>query len=212
MAFDIEVFINNSIRIATDMGPVYIDPFKMKKEPHDAAVVLITHPHYDHMSPKDIEKVSCDKTIMIVPESVKDKAKEFAAYVGEIRTMKAGDNMQAGQIKVEAVPAYNIFKPFHLKICGWLGYIITIDGKRIYVSGDIDAIKEARAVRCDIAMIPIGGFYTMNAKRAAKLINEIRPEIAIPTHYGSVIGKPEDAEEFKSLVKEPVRVEIKMQY
>ena len=95
---------------------------------------------------------------------------------------------------------------------GWLGYIITVDGKRIYVSGDIDAIKEARAVRCDIAMIPIGGFYTMNAKQAAKLINEIRPEIAIPTHYGSVIGKPEDAEEFKSLVKEPVRVEIKMQY
>lgn len=212
MAFDIELFINNSIRIATDMGPVYIDPFKMKDKPHDAAAVLITHPHYDHMSPKDIIKVSCDKTVLIVPESAKNKAKHLEPYVGEIRTMKAGGNTEIGQLKIEAVPAYNIFKTFHLKLMGWLGYIITVDGKRIYVSGDIDAIKEARAVRCDIAMIPIGGFYTMNAKQAAELINEMQPEIAIPTHYGSVIGKPEDAQTFKSLVKEPTRVEIKMQY
>lgn len=207
MAFSIQVFVNNSIRISTDMGAVYVDPFKMANEPHDAAVVLITHPHYDHMSPKDIEKVSCDKTILIVPESAKNKAHTFASCVGEIRTMKAGGSMQIDTLKVEAVPAYNIFKLFHLKIYGWLGYIITVEGKRIYVAGDIDAIKEARAVKCDIAMVPIGGFYTMNPRQAAALINEIKPEIAIPTHYGSVIGKPEDAETFKALVKEPTRVE-----
>ena len=93
---------------------------------------------------------------------------------------------------------------------GWVGYILRLDDKRIYIAGDTDATKEAKAVKCDIALVPIGGTFTMNAKQAAGLINDIRPESAIPTHYGSAVGSPEDAEIFKENVKEPVKVEIKI--
>ena len=90
----------------------------------------------------------------------------------------------------------------------WVGYILSIDGKCIYIAGDTDETKEAKEVKCDIAMIPIGGTYTMDAKKAAELINIIKPEVAIPVHYGTVVGSPNDASVFKDLVKEPVKVEI----
>ena len=103
-------------------------------------------------------------------------------------------------------------KPFHNRGAGWVGYIIRTSGKRIYIAGDTDATKEARAVKCDIALVPIGGTYTMDAKKAAELINEMQPEVAIPVHYGTVAGKPSDGEEFAKLVKAPVKVECKIKF
>ena len=108
------------------------------------------------------------------------------------------------------MPAYNTIKPFHMKSAGWVGYILRIDRKRVYIAGDTDGTKEAKAVRCDIALVPIGGTYTMNAKQAAELINEVQPEIAIPVHYGSVVGGKADEDTFMANVKEPVKVEIKL--
>jgi L-ascorbate metabolism protein UlaG (beta-lactamase superfamily) len=97
-------------------------------------------------------------------------------------------------------------KPFHPKKAGWLGYIIEIEGKRVYVSGDTDKTAEAESVKCDIAFVPIGGFYTMNVKEAAELINIIKPELAIPTHYGSAVGKPSFGKDFSKLVEDGIQV------
>ena len=209
---NIEVFTQNSIRIKTDKENVYFDPFHMEGESHDADFILVTHDHYDHFSPEDIEKVSCERTVLIVPEKMKDKAKEAAGSVKEIMTVNPGGSFEIHGLEFETVPAYNTLKPFHPKSAGWVGYILIVDGKRIYVAGDTDATKEAKDVKCDIALIPIGGTFTMDAKRAAELVNTIRPEVAIPTHYGSVVGSSSDGETFAGLVQSPIKVELKMQF
>ena len=209
---NIEVFTQNSIRIRTGSGAVYIDPFQMKETPKDAAVIFITHDHYDHFSPEDIEKVACGDTVLVVPEKMKNKAQGISETVGSIITVKPSDAYEIKGLKVETVPAYNMLKPFHMKSAEWVGYILEADGKRIYIAGDTDATKEAKAVKCDIALVPIGGTYTMDAKKAAELVNEIRPEVAIPVHYGNVVGKPDDGKVFADNVKPPVKVEFKITF
>ncbi len=143
--------------------------------------------------------------------SIRLKGREGAAkFVGRIVTVKPGMHQDVDGLELETIPAYNSLKPFHLKNAGWVGYIVRIDGQRIYIAGNTDATKEAKAVRCDVALVPVGGTYTMNAKKAAELINTIKPSVTIPIHYGSIVGKKEDADEFAANVKSPVRVEIKM--
>lgn len=212
MTENIEVLTQNSIRIKDGNRTIYIDPFHMKKEPHDADIILITHDHFDHFSPEDIEKVASDGTILVVPEKMRDKAQEVSGMVENIVTVKPGISCEVSGLKLETVPAYNILKPFHPKSDGWVGYILCINGKRIYIAGDTDATKEAKAVKCDIALIPIGGTYTMDVKKAAELACAIRPDVVIPTHYGSIVGDSSDGETFAGLVKEPVKVELKMQF
>lgn len=182
----------------------------MREEPKDADYILITHDHYDHFSPEDIGKAAKAETILVVPEKMRGKAQEAAKFVGSIVTVKPGTHQDVDGLELETVPAYNSLKPFHPKHAGWVGYIVRIDGQRIYIAGDIDATNEAKAVRCDVALVPVGGTYTMNAKKAAELINTIKPSVAIPIHYGSIVGKKEDADKFAVNVKPPVRVEIKM--
>ena len=208
----IEVFTQNSIRIKSSAGTIYVDPFKIKDEPHDADYVLITHKHYDHFSVDDIRKVIKDSTILVSPESMIDDAKELEPEVKEIETVKPGVYREIDGLELETIPAYNTVKPFHPKRAEWVGYILRLEGKRIYIAGDTGETKEAKKVRCDIALVPIGGTYTMDAKRAADLINIIRPEYAIPTHYGSIVGKKTDGQTFAELVKSPVKVVEKIQY
>ena len=212
MTGNIEVFIQNSIRIRSRVGVIYIDPFQMKEEPKDADFVLITHDHYDHFSPEDIGKVSKADTILVVPEKMAAKAREVSGTVGKIETVKPGVYREMGGLEFETVPAYNTLKPFHPKSAEWVGYILRIDGKRIYIAGDTDATKEAKAVKCDIALVPIGGTYTMDAKKAAELINTIRPDVAIPVHYGHIVGKPGDGEVFAENVMAPIKVEFKIAF
>ena len=207
----IDVFTHSSIRIKGSVT-VYVDPFKITDETHDADYVLITHQHYDHFSPEDIRKVIRDTTILVSPESMVDDAMELEREVKEIVAMKPGESRELEGLDIEAIPAYNTLKPFHPKRANWLGYVLKLDGKRIYIAGDTGLTKESKQVKCDIAMIPIGGAYTMDAKRAADLINIITPEYAIPTHYGSVVGKPSDAKSFAKLVKEPVKVVEKIKF
>ncbi len=211
MTENIEVFTQSSIRIRGREGTIYLDPFRMREEPGDADYILITHDHYDHFSPEDIEKVSSGNSTLIVPEKMQGKAQEVSGIVGEICTVKPGTHYNIDGLEFDTVPAYNTMKPFHPKSAGWVGYILHVDGKSIYVAGDTDMTKDNRDVICDIALVPIGGTYTMNAKKAAELVNSIRPDVAIPIHYGSIVGKFEDADTFAEDVKEPVKVEIKMQ-
>ena len=208
MTENIKVFKQNSIRIATSKGKIYVDSFEMQETPHDAAYVLITHDHYDHFSPESIEKVACKNAILVVPENMLEKAKEAAGYVSKIVTVKPNEKKTIDGLKIETIPSYNIGKPFHPESAGWVGYIINTDGKRIYVAGDTDAIPEAKQVKCDVALIPIGGKYTMDAKEAAELINIMKPAVAIPVHYGQVVGNLKNGEEFAQNVKAPVKVEL----
>ena len=212
MTENITVNAQNSIRIDSRIGAIYIDPFQLDDEPKDAAYILITHDHYDHFSPEDITKVVGDHTILVVPEKMESKAQEVAGMMSRVVTVKPGVYKEIDGLEFETIPAYNIMKPFHPKGAEWVGYILRIDGKRIYIAGDTDATKEARTVKCDVALVPIGGTYTMDAKKAAELVNEIRPSVAIPVHYGAVGGSPKDGDVFAANVKDPIKVEFKIAF
>lgn len=212
MLDNIEVFTQSSIRIINSSSIIYADPFRIKTDPHDADYVLITHAHYDHFSIEDIRKVIKKSTILIVPTKMEDDARELEREVAGIITVNPGIYKEINGLELETIPAYNTIKPFHPKRAEWIGYILRIDGKRIYISGDTGATKEAKQVKCDIALIPIGGTYTMDSKKAADLINVIRPEYAIPTHYGCGVGKKSDGLTFSSLVKPPIKVVEKIRY
>ncbi len=211
MVENIRVLSHSSIQIRSSIGTVYLDPFRVLEEFHDADYILVTHDHYDHFSSEDIAKVAKPESILIVPENMRDKAEEVKGMVGKIETVVPGQKCTIGDLALETIPAYNKLKPFHPKKNGWVGYIVALDGKRIYVAGDTDLVNENRGVACDIALVPVGGTYTMDAKKAAELVNTIRPEIAIPTHYGSVVGKAEDAETFASLVDPSIQVAVKLE-
>lgn len=202
----ITINTQSSIRIESAEAVIRFDPFKITGEPHDADLILITHDHYDHFSPEDIRKVSKPAALLIAPKCM-ERALAKHGFSNHMLMSPAEEETVLG-IRVEAVASYNILKPFHPKSNGNLGYVITAGGKRIYVAGDTDAVKEAKAVRSDIALVPIGGTYTMNAKDAAALINTIKPQIAIPTHYGSIVGRLSDGEMFRSLVDDEIETRL----
>ena len=212
MVEKIQVLTHSSIRIDSENGVVYFDPFKIRENMNDADFIFITHDHYDHLSPEDIRKVMKENTVFFAPEKIADKLKGITSKNNKIYPVKPGAFYEKEYLEFDTVPAYNNLKPFHPKAAGFVGYVVRLEGKRIYVAGDTSLTSEAKAVKCDIALVPVGGLYTMDAKKAAELINIIRPEYAIPTHYGSVAGTPEDGNTFKSLVKSPIKVAIKMEY
>ena len=211
MTENIRVLTHSSIRIQSGDTVLYVDPYKVSGRPQDADFVFITHDHFDHFSPEDIEKVSCDKTVLVVPEKMRDKVLQEADETRGIIPVKPDAPYDINGFSFETVPAYNRLKPFHPKTAGWVGDIFCLDGKRIYVAGDTDATPDAKKVQCEVALVPVGGTYTMNASQAAELVNTIRPAAAIPTHYGSVAGSAADAESFREKVDPAVHVEIKME-
>ena len=206
---NIKVNTQSSIRIESGCGVIYADPLGIDGEPHDADIILITHDHYDHFSVDDIARVAKEGCVMVVPEKMA-KAAGDAGLVSEIETVAPGESYTVKGLSFETVASYNKLKPFHPKKSGWVGYILDIDGCRVYIAGDTDMTKENSEVECDIAMVPIGGRFTMDAKEAADLINTIRPKVAVPIHYGSIVGNPADADKFSSLVDPGIRVEIKL--
>ena len=212
-AGNIEFFTQNSIRITSGAGKIYADPFQMKEDPHDADFILITHDHYDHYSPDDIAKVAKASTVIVVPRSMEKKVtSEVSKLVNRIETVEPAGHRVIDGLSIDTVPAYNNLKSFHPKSAGWVGYILDIDGTRVYIAGDTDKTEDNMKVGCDVALVPIGGTYTMDAKEAAALINNIKPGIAIPTHYGSIVGSNSDADTFAKLVDGGVKVEIKKKY
>lgn len=204
----IEVLTHSSIRIGGDKV-IYIDPFQIQKEDHDADMILITHDHGDHFSPDDMKKVIHADTVLVVPELLEKRCLTIFTD-NRIVAVKPDQKLCECGIAIETVPAYNNRKPFHPKGKGWVGYIVTIGDTRVYIAGDTDATPDNRLVKCDIALVPIGGTFTMTAKKAAELINQIKPAAAIPTHYGSIVGKAEDAEVFQKAVEPGISVVVKL--
>ena len=210
MIDNIDVLRHSSIRIRSGLGTIYVDPFHVEGEPRDAAFILVTHDHYDHFSVEDIKKICTKETILVAPKKMEAAALSLDDSVRRIVTVEPGRSYTIEGLPLETVPAYNTLKPFHPRSAEWVGYILTLEGQRIYIAGDTDITKENKLVSCDIALVPVGGTYTMDAKKAAKLVNTIRPGIAVPTHYGDIVGKMEDGRTFAAQVDPDIRVEIRM--
>lgn len=210
MLKNIEVLCHSSIKIKKDKI-IYIDPFKIDKQCNDADIIFITHDHYDHYSETDIDKVIKNDTVIVVPEELLKKLLKKGIKQNYIITVEPNNKYTVEKIKFETVPAYNIKKIFHPKENGWVGYIIEIENIRYYIAGDTDIIEENKRVKCDVAFVPVGGTYTMNFEEAANLINEIGPKIAIPIHYGSIVGTAQDAVEFSKLINSNIECKILME-
>ena len=204
MLENIEVLYHSSIRINKEKT-IYIDPFKIDKNYNDADIVFITHDHYDHYSEEDIDKVINENTTIIIPEELLTNLLRKGINKNAIITVEPNEKYMVQGIKFETIPAYNTNKIFHPKENGWVGYIITLDDIRYYIAGDTDITEENRKVKCDVAFVPVGGTYTMDFKEAAQLINEIQPKIAVPIHYGSVVGTKQDATDFIKLLHPSIK-------
>ena len=204
MLENIEVLYHSSIRISKNKV-IYIDPFKIDKNYNDADIVFITHDHFDHYSEEDIDKVINENTTIIIPEELLTKILRKGINKNAVITVESNKEYMVQGIKFETIPAYNTSKTFHPKENDWVGYIITLDGIRYYIAGDTDITEENRKVKCDVAFVPVGGTYTMDFKEAAQLINEIQPKIAVPIHYGSVVGTKQDATDFIKLLHSSIK-------
>ncbi len=185
---------------------IYTDPYKLARG-DTADIILITHDHFDHCVPDDVAKVSSADTAIVAP------AECVAKLPGrKVTTVKPGDKVTVQGIAIEAVPAYNINKfrspgqVFHPRADGKVGFVFTVNGVRIYLAGDTDLIPEMKNITCDIALLPVSGTYVMTADEAAQAANAIKPKVAVPMHYGAIVGGEKDAERFKALCKVPVTI------
>jgi L-ascorbate metabolism protein UlaG (beta-lactamase superfamily) len=180
---------------------VYIDPYNIDAGTK-ADLVLVTHDHFDHCSPEDVEKIQQPKTIIVTE---KDAAKKLT---GNVKTMQPGDSLALDDVNIEAVPAYNINKDFHPKANGWLGFVLEMDDVRIYHAGDTDFIPEMSDLNVDIALLPVSGTYVMTADEAVEAALAINPGVAVPMHYGAIVGDSSDADTFKAKLEGKVDVRI----
>ena len=186
---NIEINTQSSIKIMLDTV-LYFDPYNIENDIHDADIIFITHAHSDHLDIESIKKVKKENTIVVAPKSMKNIISNiiFKDYI----YLNPNDEILIEGINIKTIPAYNIEKPFHPITNNWLGYIITYNNITYYIAGDTDKTKESENVKCDIALIPIGGYYTMNVNEASELVKIINPSIVIPTHYGSIVGSIND--------------------
>lgn len=188
---------NGSIKLSGSKS-VYIDPAPIVRSDH-ADIVLITHDHDDHFNEQTVKRLMGSNTILIAPDK----------YLESAMVLKLGEKTVAHGIAIEAVPAYNINKLFHPKSKGWVGYIVTLDGIRIYVSGDTDHIPEMKGIKADVAILNVGGNYMMDDEEAALAALDIKPKIAIPYHYMGVAHLPQAGRWFKENLDGKIEVIVK---
>jgi L-ascorbate metabolism protein UlaG (beta-lactamase superfamily) len=190
MAVEIQWLGHASFKISGDGAVIYIDPWKLGKAEHDATAVLVSHSHYDHYSAPDIAKAAGPDTEIVGSGDVIAKERKG-------RAIKPGETVTVGGASVTAVASYNPSKQFHPRGNNWLGFVVEVGSKRIYYAGDTDLTDEMKRLSdIDVALLPVGGTYTMNAEEAAQAVEHIKPRQAIPYHWGDIVGGRGDAEQF----------------
>ncbi|MCX6746990.1 MAG: MBL fold metallo-hydrolase [Candidatus Pacearchaeota archaeon] len=206
---DIEIkWLGHSGFLIKNTKIIYIDPYNIKENSEKADAILITHSHYDHCSVADMKKIIKEGTKIFLTADCQSKITRFDVPI-DIQIVEPGQELSFGEIKISVLPAYNIDKSFHPKEDGWVGYILKMKDVLIYHAGDTDLIPEMQKLtghkqpdKKFIALLPVGGRFTMSAEEAAEAAKLIKPSLAIPIHYGSVVGTMGDAEEFVKLCKE----------
>lgn len=181
---NIKVYSQAAIKLK-ETKIIYFDPYQIGSETEKADFIFITHDHYDHYEEESIKKILSKDTILIIPKCLEEKAKKLTPNV---QVVEPNNTYEASGITFSTIPAYNIEKPYHPKEKEYVGYNVLIDGTSYYIMGDTDWTKEADEVKTDICFVPIGGVYTMDVDEAAQYINARKPKIAIPIHYGSIVG------------------------
>ena len=193
---------HDAFRITAGGCTLYFDPFQLTGSPAAADFILVSHEHYDHCSPEDIEKIRKPETVIITELQAAKKLQ------GNIVCLSPGQSRRAGPFSVAAVASYNTNKKFHPAANNWLGFIVTIDGVRIYHAGDTDIIPEMKDFKVDIALLPVSGTYVMTADEAARAAREMHPQLAIPMHFDSIVGSHDDAARFADLLRGKIPVII----
>jgi L-ascorbate metabolism protein UlaG (beta-lactamase superfamily) len=200
MSVDIRWIGHASFRLAEAQSVVYIDPWKLPDAPHDADVVFVSHAHHDHCSPEDVRKVARADTVIVAPADAAQK-------LGAVNAVTPGDRVSIRDVTIEAVAAYNVHKAFHPRGHHWCGAVIHLGGRRIYYAGDTDLIPEMSDLTdVDLALLPVGGTYTLDAAAAADACKAIGCPVAIPYHWGDIVGSAADARAFAE--QAPCRVEV----
>jgi L-ascorbate metabolism protein UlaG (beta-lactamase superfamily) len=183
-------------------GPptIYFDPLNLKGQLPQADIILVSHEHSDHCSPGDVGRISGPGTVIVASPGAAQR------LGGDVYVLRPGERTTVGGVEIEAVPAYNVKRfrspgvPFHPKEDEHTGFIVTVGGERVYFAGDTDRIPEMTSFRCDVALLPVGGTYTMDAEEAAQAAADIGPKVAVPMHWGAgIVGTRADAERFRSL-------------
>ena len=202
---DVHWLGHSSFRIEYKDLVIYIDPWQLQDQPK-ADLILVTHDHYDHCSPEDIQKIKDENTIIVTVKAASEKLNT------DILIVRPGQKIEVKGVLIDAVPAYNINKfrspgvPFHPKDAGYVGFIIKLDKRIIYHAGDSDSIPEMRSINTDVALLPVSGIYVMTSDEAAEAAVKINPSVAVPMHVGRGIGSKSDAANFKDISPCDVRI------
>jgi L-ascorbate metabolism protein UlaG (beta-lactamase superfamily) len=185
-------FGQSTFRIGTDAGPlIFIDPVRLSTEAGPADLILVTHPHPDHFDRTAIKKLTKPGTVVVMPRSCAEEG-----HTG----VSAGTTISFGAVRITGVPAYNLSKKFHPRSGNWLGYLVEVDGVKLYHAGDTDPVPEMRDLKPDIALLPIGGIFTMNWRTASEAAVLLKAGLAIPMHYGMLLAGRRAGERFSRLV------------
>ena len=191
---------HDGFRIDT-VKTIYFDPYEITGGP-EADLIFISHEHFDHCSPEDVARIQGSDTIIITE---KDSARKLT---GDVRVLKPGETLTVDDLKVQGVPSYNTDKAFHPKGNNWLGFVVEVEGVKVYHAGDCDFIPEMKDLEVDIAFLPVSGTYVMTAEQAVEAALAIKPKLAIPMHYGAIVGDNQDAVRFKKALEGRVEVHI----
>lgn len=198
----IEWLGHDSFRL-TGEKVIYIDPWKIEQARHDADIVLITHDHFDHFVAEDLERVRGAKTVVVGPAMLEGKV------AGDLKVVKAGDALTIDGVPLEVTWAYNLHpdrQNFHPRAYGGVGYIVTLNGKRIYHTGDTDPIPEMKGIQTDIMLVPVSGTYVCTPDEAAEVVELVHPKLVIPMHWDTIVGTWAEANAFKEKVSVPVEI------